>query len=127
MARTITGVLLDAYEKRVDRAEIAADLRAYYAVLDCNCIDIVSRTIGGKRYDIVCDDEGLFKEDCRISAVDSNYEPMLVGSLFVCQHDGEGNEISISEDDIAHVLRYVRTLPTRRYPDGLVVITNVGY
>ena len=126
MTNTITGVLLDAYEKRADRAEIPDELNAYYRALDCSCIDIVSRRIGGKRFDIVCDDEGLFKEDCRISAFDRNWQPMLCGSLFVCKSH-EGELVGLTEAEVSHVLRHVRKIPTRRYPDGVLALTMVEY
>lgn len=126
MTNTITGVLLDAYEKRADRAEIPDELSAYYRALDCRCIDIVSRRIGGKRFDIVCDDEGLFKEDCRISAFDRDWQPMLCGSLFVCKSH-EGKLVGLTEAEVSHVLRHVRKIPTRRYPDGVLALTMVEY
>ena len=127
MKNTITGVLVDSFQRRADRAEIPAELSSYYAALDCRCIDIVSRTIGGKRFDIICDDEGLMREDCRISAFDRNWQPMLCGSLFVCKHNSEGEEVSLTDREIAHVLRHVATIPTRRYPDGVTALTRVEY
>lgn len=127
MTDTITGVLLDAQTARVQRASIPANLDSYYKHLDCSTIDIVSRTIGGKRFDIICDDEGTFRDDVRISALDRNYQPMLVGSLFVCKHDGEGRELSLTDAEIAHVLRYARKLPTRQHPEGLAMFFPVAY
>lgn len=126
MTNTITGVLLDAYEKRAGRADIPDELSAYYRALDCSCVDIVSRRIGGKRFDIVCDDEGLLKEDCRISAFDLDWQPMLCGSLFVCK-SREGELVGLTEAEIAHVLRHVRKIPTRRYPVGVLALTMVEY
>lgn len=126
MTNTITGVLLDAQTARVQRATIPATLESYYKHLDCSIIDIISRRIGGKRFDIICDDEGLLKDDPRISALDSEYQPMLVGNLFVCSH-AEGYEISLTEEEISHVLRYAVKLPTRQHPEGLAMLTHVGY
>ena len=40
----------------------------FYTLLDCNVIDIVTRSVGGKAFSIVCDDEGLLKPDPCISA-----------------------------------------------------------
>ena len=127
MTKTITGVLLDTERARVDHATIPANLDSYYKHLDCTTIDIVSRTIGGKRFDIICDDEGLFKEDVRISALDRDYQPMLVGNLFICKHDANGYEISLTDKEIDHILRYARKLPTRLHPEGLAMLTAVGY
>lgn len=126
MNKTITGVLLDAKNASVKRVCIRDDLDSYYKALNCSTIDIVSRTIGGKRFDIVCDDEGTFREDVRISALDRDYHPMLVGSLFVCNSEN-GKLISLSDAEISHVLRCWHKLPTRCHPEGLAMLLPVGY
>lgn len=71
----------------------------YYKLLDCNCIDIVDRRIGDRSFSIVCDDEGLCKENPTISAVNKNGKPMLVGNLFICKNNAP-YLASISEDDL---------------------------
>ena len=48
MAKNIYGVLLDVENKKVEAIEIADDLKKYYEVLNCTCIDIVQRRIGQK-------------------------------------------------------------------------------
>lgn len=126
MNETITGVLVDAEHAHAKRATIRASLDGYYEALNCDVIEIPSRTIGGKRFDIVCDEEGTFREDIRISALDKNYQPMLVGSLFVCKSQ-DGELISLSDAEIAHVLRHCRVIPTRNHPEGLIMLTQVGY
>ena len=59
----ITGVLVNPDEKTVKKVTIEKSLDSYYKTLDCSCIDIVTRKIGGRRFDIICDDEGLYKDD----------------------------------------------------------------
>lgn len=83
--------------------EIPHNLDGYYKLLDCQTIDIVRRKIGGKYYDIVCDDEGLFKDQVKVSAVDGNGQAMLVGKLLICKHDGKGNETGLSQEDILNI------------------------
>lgn len=83
--------------------ELPSSLEGYYNLLDCEAIDIVSRKIGGKYYDIVCDDDGLFRDTVSVSAVDNNGEAMLVGKLLICNHDGKGNEASLTQDDILNI------------------------
>ena len=123
---TITGVLLDAQNATAKRATIADTLDSYYTHLNCDIIDIVSRTIGGKRFDIICDDEGTFREDVRISALDCNYSPALVGSLFVCKsHRGE--LVSLTDAEVKHILNHTRKIPTREHPEGLAMFVDVGY
>lgn len=99
----ITGVLI-ADGKAIE-TEVESSLDAYYKLLDCDCIDIVTRKIGGRYYDIICDDEGMFKENPAVGMLNENDGSlMLVGRLFVCQHDGNGNEKSLSQTEIDDVM-----------------------
>lgn len=95
--------LLDVHSNRARVVEVGDEdrLEEYYKLLSCGTIDITSRQIEGKYFDIVCDDEGLFNEPVVVSALDSNGEPALVGSLLFCNYDGEGGETSLTDDDIA--------------------------
>ena len=38
-------------------------LQDYYRLIGCDCIDIANREIRGKRFDIICDDNGLLKAE----------------------------------------------------------------
>lgn len=59
--KTITGVLVCPDTGTAEKATIENSLDGYYKALDCDIIDITMRTVGNKRYDIICDDEGLLK------------------------------------------------------------------
>ena len=113
MARTpITGVLLDTGRNTIRKAVLDGSLDSYYRALECRCFDIVRRSIGGTYYDVYCDDEGLFAEEPIVTAFSPDGEPLLVGNLFICLHDDEGNTVSLGESDIERVLkewRYVLT------------------
>lgn len=90
---TIKEVLLDG------------TLDTYYSVLHCRTIDIISCRIGGNRYDVICDDEGLFNPDAPITIVDvDTMHPILVGNIFICRHDGDGNEVDLTDRDISIIL-----------------------
>lgn len=82
--------------------DIEPTLDAYYELLDCSTIDITSRKIGGKYFDIILDDEGLLKGSPVVTAVDSSPQrkPMLVGNLIICNMNDEGEEVSLSDDDV---------------------------
>ena len=84
------------------------DLRAFYETLDCETIDIVTRTLGGVKYDIVCDDEALLTENPIPSAINAKRdEVMLYGSILFFHNDGEGNLAPITEDDVRNIRRHV--------------------
>lgn len=80
--------------------DIEDNLDVFYELIGCRCIDIVQRKIGHKYFDVICDDEGALKEDCIVSAVDTQFCQMLVGNLIISNSDNEGNLIDLSDEDI---------------------------
>lgn len=70
-------------EKEIKEIEFTDSLDEMYRLIDCRCIDIIQRKIGGKYYTIVVDDEGLFKELPRPSAIGDEGDVMLVGNLII--------------------------------------------
>lgn len=96
-------LLIDVKNDRVSPVVIESEnaLEQYYKLLDCDLIDITERKIGGKYYDIICDDEGLLKDNAIPSAIDKDQKPMLVGNLLICNiADEEGNEVELKAEDI---------------------------
>ena len=125
--------LLDAENRQTRTVEVddADHLNAYYQLLNCSLVDITSRKIGGKYFDIVTDDEGLLKEAPIVSAVDSDGKPVLVGNLLFCNYDPQtGAEISLTDDDIeilrAHV-RFAALKQDAEEKDYIIVMTDVEY
>ena len=109
--KLLRGVLVDVEKETVGIVEIPDELDEFYRILNCDCIDIPVRRIGHRKqkFNIVCDDEGLFKTPQKISAIDNLGQPQLVGNLFIVGGtDLEGNLISLSEDDAAYVLAKVQ-------------------
>ena len=95
------------------------ELEVFYKLIGCRCIDIVPLKIGHKYYDVICDDEGLFKDDAIISAVDTQFRKMLVGNLIISKSDEEGELIDLSCEDIKQILRHTKsyfTLSDKVYP-----------
>ena len=85
------------------------DLDCFYETLDCDTIDIVTRKIGGRVYDIICDDEALLKPFPCPSATGSN-GTMLYNKLLVCgQADDEGELTSLTDEDIANLKAHTQT------------------
>lgn len=124
----IKVLLLDVYNEQIREVEIEPnDLDKMYELLDCRCIDIVTRKIGGKWFDIVCDDEGLFHEPQKISAVDKNGQPMLCGNLIFAHHDAGGNLTGLEPDD--HFTLGANTILafTENRPSGYMMIANCEY
>ena len=121
------ALLLDAMEGKVETVD-ADGVEEFYKLLHCTTIDIVQRIIGNRWYDIVCDDNGTFVEDPRISAVDSKGQIMLVGNLLICGlADADGVLTSLSEEDIEHIKESIQKVKTVMHPEGLLMICRMGY
>ena len=85
--------------------DIKDDLKTYYELLKCDTIDIVTRTIEGKNFSVVCDDEGLLVEKPIVSAIDKNKKCQFVGNLIFCgMPTDEGEMTSLTEDEIKTIL-----------------------
>ena len=103
----ITVGVFDSNTMNFDVRQIEDSLDEYYRIIGCQYIDIATRRIGGaggRVFDIICDDEGLLKESPVVTALDGEFQPMLVGTLIFAHHDNEGNMTGITEED-AYLLR----------------------
>lgn len=100
--KKLKGVLIKV-DGTCEVVEIVDTLDNLYNVCECSCIDIVSRRIGGKMFDIVLDDEGLLKDNPIVTAMRKDAKEMLVGNLFIVKNDGRGNLKSLSDEEIASV------------------------
>lgn len=108
-------ILIDTENNSSRIIETEGGLENYYKLLNCDLIDITERKIDGQYFDIICDDEGLFKEGNQVSAVSEDGRPQLVGSLLICNHDGEGGESGLSDEDLEKVSK---RLAIATSPDG---------
>lgn len=104
------SLLLNTNTNKVRAVKTKGDLDDLYRLIECNTIDIVTRQIGNKVFDIVVDDEGLLVENAKISAVDDFGEPMLFGNLLFFNNDGNGNLTELSEADIKCIRKHTRTI-----------------
>ena len=106
MSKSVRGVLLDVNTGELQAITLDGSLQGFYEALDCSCIDIVDRTINGRPYTIVCDDEGLLKDGAKLSAVSDDNDPMLVGSLFITNSEYTPDGVALADltdDDINHI------------------------
>jgi hypothetical protein len=128
---TIKGVLIDIENDKADVVEFECKLQKYYEMLHCDCIDIVSREIGHgrsrRRFDIVCDDEGTFKMNAKISAIDNLGSAQLVGSLLVVNRGEDGETVSLTDEECDYVLEHVQKMYTRNHPEGYLMLTQCEY
>ena len=84
----------------------ADTLNEYYRLLGCQCIDMVPIDVDGYSYDVVCDDEGLFREPM-VPTLYISEEQVLFGNLAFVKSDEEGYTVGLDKEDIERLLRYI--------------------
>lgn len=124
--KKIKGVLLDTETQSISVIELDDKLEAFYAALHCSLIEAVTRSIGGQNFTIVCDEEGTFANDPKISAANLLGNVMFVGSLFICQTNGE-NFSGVTDEEANYIMKHCRTLQTQKHPEGLCMLYPVEY
>ena len=121
-------LLLDVKNRDVKMVE-ANDLEDYYRLIGCRTIDIVSRTIGDVKVEIVLDDEGAIIDKPKVSAIDIDGTPMLFGNLLVASgrvtEDGELTELTKAEVD--EIMDNVATIATSVYTEPYPVFVEMDY
>lgn len=93
------------------------DLDEKYKLLECSTIDIIRRRFFEKQFFVICDDEGLLKENNIPSAFYINekaeIKPALVGNLIICGIEGEDGELelgSLASEDVERIKRTMFSL-----------------
>ncbi len=89
--------------RAIDEADT---LNEYYQLLGCRCIDMVAIDVDGYSYDVVCDDEGLFREPM-VPTLYISEEQVLFGNLAFVKIDEEGYTVGLDKEDIERLLRYI--------------------
>ena len=121
-------LLLDVKNRDVKMVE-ANDLEDYYRLIGCRTIDIVSRTIGDVKVEIVLDDEGAIIDKPKVSAIDIDGTPMLFGNLLVASgrvtEDGELTELTKAE--VEDLMNNIATITTSVYKEPYPVFVEMDY
>ena len=125
MDKIIRGFLVDVVgDKGADVTVFADNLSNIYKMLNVDLIDVTERRIGSFTYDIVCDDERLFKPDNLPSAFNEKQEVQLVGSLLLVNHDDEGNFASLTNEQIEDLKKHL-CVAMCNYKDGKTKVYKV--
>lgn len=99
------GYLIDLENDSARMVEIKDEdhLGQFYRLIGCDCIDIVVRKVGGKRYNIVIDDEGLLVADPVFAAIDTQMRGMLAGNIIIFGIGDDQDLCSIEDTDPANI------------------------
>lgn len=87
MAGTIRGYHVDADRATAGPVEFRDEPSEYYRLLGCDIFDIATRFIEGHEFVFFVDDCGLLRDNPKVTAVDIEGNPALVGSLVVVARD----------------------------------------
>ena len=121
-------LMIDVVKKDVRLVE-ANTLDDYYRLIGCRTIDIISRSIGDIRVEIVLDDEGALVENPKVSAISVDGTPMLFGNLLIASgrvtDDGELTELT--KDEIDEIMQNVATITTSVYTDPYPALVELDY
>ena len=113
MCRMLRAWHIDVREGSAEEVTCEDKLTEFYRLCDCDVIDIVMRFIEGRQFCFIVDGEGLLKEPdtIRISAIDTDGRPALVGNLLVVAADeeDEGELRGLTDTEVAILRRHTGT------------------
>lgn len=118
---------VDQYEPH--SLNIDDDLHEFYKLIKCDLVEIVNRKIGSRRFSVICDEEGLMKEDIVVSAINKKGEPMFVGNLIIASAEtGEDGELKgLTNEEFLYLRQFVKIMCTYKKPEGYNVLTNCEF
>ena len=121
-------LLLDVKNREVKMVE-ANGLDDYYRLIGCRTIDIISRTIGDVKVEIVLDDEGALVNNPKVSAIDIDGTPMLFGNLLVASGrvTDYGELTELTEEEVGEIMDNVATITTSVYKEPYPVFVEMDY
>ena len=81
------GYLFVANTKEVIRVSVPDELDEYYALLNCDYIEVIYRYINGKLTKLIIDEEGKLKQNQIISGMAFDGEESIVGNILIESED----------------------------------------
>ena len=126
----IKAYLIDVYQNCAGTVEIEPTLKNYYQLLKCSLVEMPTRAIGDRDhvYTIICDEEGTFRNDAKISAIDDLGNVQLVGNLLIVANDPDAEtERGLTDNDIQWIEENVKKTATVMHRDGYMMLHNCMY
>ena len=100
-------MVIDTEKQKPQIVDTIGGCAEWYRLIGCDLIDIQSRSINGREYDFITDDEALYKQGAKVSALDKDQQPVFVGNLVICKCDDEGNETGLDKADIELLTKHI--------------------
>ncbi|CCZ92442.1 uncharacterized protein BN751_01578 [Coprococcus eutactus CAG:665] len=120
------ALLLDAFNKDI-RVINPDGLQDYYSLLNCSSVDVISKNISDKRFNLIFDNEAELLETHRPSAIDDCGQVVLFNNLIITGEDNlEGNLSDLTDKEIEYIKKYIHIVRTSKYPCGCLLLCHVG-
>lgn len=120
------ALLLDAFNKDI-RVINPDGLQDYYSLLNCSSVDVISKNISDKRFNLIFDNEAELLETHRPSAIDDCGQVVLFNNLIITGEGNlEGDFKDITDEEIEYVKKYIHTVRTSKYPCRCLFLCHVG-
>ncbi len=104
------GFLIDTRKGTAGAVEFEREDGSYNRLIGCDMLQFQERSVGGKYFDLITDEEALNSDNPVISAFNSKRECMQVGNILVLglPEEGSGTSTSLTAEDVklieAHTL-----------------------
>ena len=112
MSKKILGVFFDSYGTHKAEVRTVPDrAEQYSALLTCEYIDIPRVMIDGVEYDVIADDESLYRNgrEPHPAIVDKNGRPLIFGPVFICRgNDSTGTEEPLTPEDVTRIFNNIK-------------------
>lgn len=96
---TITAYIISEKPGESGPKQIENSLEGFYKALRCDNIEILTRAIGGKYYDLIIDSEGRLKNRPSTAYAKDCLED-IEGPAIVAKYTGDGEEHSLTPEDL---------------------------
>ena len=121
------AMLLSVDKQKAEFIDAPFDFEKLYELINCSTIELAYRKIDGITFMFCLDEEGLFVQEQKISAVDIAMKPMFVGSFVVFGLDEEGGARDLNEVEMQTLIKHVEYIGTQNYPSGLLMLRDLEY
>ena len=122
-------LMIDVENRKVEMVE-ANTLTDYYKLIGCRTIDIISRSIGDVRVEIVIDDEGALVENPKPSGISIDGTPVLFGNLLIASGrvNEDGDLTELDQDEIEAIKTWcIASITTSVYKEPYPALVEVDY